>query len=116
VKKVLIIDDESGVIHVIQELLTDMEHEVSSFTDPEEGEAAALENEYDLMIIDIRMPKKNGAEITENILKQKPRAKILINTGYPDDPAVQRALDAGASGLLLKPFEIEKIIDFLKET
>jgi DNA-binding NarL/FixJ family response regulator len=61
------------------------------------------------------MPVKNGAEITEDILKAKPNARILVITAYPSDPLAERALKAGAVGLLKKPFEIAKILDFLKD-
>jgi FixJ family two-component response regulator len=56
---------------------------------------------------------KNGAEITEAILAKKPSARILVITAYPNDPLAQRAMGAGAIGLLKKPFEIAKILDFL---
>jgi len=57
---------------------------------------------------------KNGAEIAEAVLSRKPEARILVITAYPNDPLVQRAITAGAVGLLKKPFEIAKILDFLK--
>jgi DNA-binding NarL/FixJ family response regulator len=54
------------------------------------------------------MPKS-----TEAVLAKKPKARILVITAYPNDPLVERAIRAGAVGLLRKPFEIAKILDFL---
>jgi CheY-like chemotaxis protein len=113
-KHILVIDDEEPILYIIKELFEDLGHRVTGVSKPEEGKKEALQNDYDLIIIDLRMPEMNGAEVTEAILKEKPEAKILINTGFPGDPLARRALDAGALSLIRKPFEIEKVYDFLK--
>ena len=113
--RILVIDDETYILDAMETILEDMGHEVECFNRSADGERAALENEYDLILIDIRMPERNGAEVTEGILKVKPDAKILIITGHPTDPLVKRALDSGARGILKKPFDIGKILDFLGE-
>lgn len=113
-KKILVIDDEAMIIDVIKVILEDMGYSVTGFQNSREGEKEAIENDYDLIVVDIRMPEKNGAEVTESILKAKPESKILIITAYPTDPLAKQALDAGALSLLKKPFEVGKIIDFLK--
>jgi FixJ family two-component response regulator len=63
--------------------------------------------------VDVRMPVKNGAEVTEEILRQRPGTKVLVITAYPDDPLATRALKAGAVGMVRKPFEIARVLDFL---
>ena len=112
-KKVLAIDDEVPILEALETILEDLGHEVETFSSSPEGEAAALENDYDLILIDMRMPVKNGEEITRTVLQKKPDAKILIITGFPGDPLAKQSLDAGAKGLVKKPFEIGKILDFL---
>ncbi|MDZ7793181.1 MAG: response regulator [Spirochaetia bacterium] len=113
-KKILVIDDEESIIYIMKELFGDLGHRVTGKTDPKEGKQEALEGEYDLIIVDLRMPGMDGAEVTEAIMEKKPEARILINTGFPGDPLARRALDAGALSLIRKPFEIEKVYDFLK--
>lgn len=113
-KKILVIDDEEMVVDAMKVILEDMGYQVKGFQSSEAGEKHALENDYDLILVDLRMPEKNGAEVTESILKAKPDAKILMITAHPTDPLAKKALDAGAKALLKKPFEIAKIIDFLK--
>jgi len=114
-KKILVIDDEAMIVDVMKVILEDLGHQVTGFHKSREGEKAAIENDYDLILVDVRMPEKNGAEITESILKAKPESKILIITAHPADPLAKRALDAGAKALVKKPFEIAKILDFLKD-
>ena len=113
-KTILVIDDETMILDAIKIIFEDMGIAVRTTPDPLQGTDEAIANDYDLILTDIRMPVKNGAEITEAILAKKPSARILVITAYPNDPLVQRAMGAGAIGLLKKPFEIAKILDFLK--
>ena len=113
-KKVLVIDDEKMMLDAIKTILEEMGHQVECFSRSADGEKSALENDYDLILTDLRMPEKNGAEVTESVLKEKPHAKILVITAHPNDPLAKRALDAGAKGLVKKPFDIGKILEFLK--
>jgi DNA-binding NtrC family response regulator len=112
-KRILIIDDEQPILEAVETILEDMGYEVDGFSSTLEGEKAAIEGSYDLILMDIRMPERNGALATESILRKRPEAKILIITAYPADPLAKKALDAGAKALLKKPFEIGKILDFL---
>lgn len=114
-KKVLVIDDQQTMLDAIKTILEEMGHQIACFSISAEGEKAALENDFDLILTDIRMPEKNGAELTESILTKKPAAKILVITAHPHDPLTKRALDAGARGLVKKPFDIGKILEFLKD-
>jgi len=113
-KKILVIDDERLILDAVETILEDFGNQVECFDDPLEGEKEAINNNYDLILVDIRMPGRNGAEVTEAVLKVKPNAKILILTAHPTHPLAKKALDAGAKALLKKPFEISKVLDFLK--
>jgi len=114
-KKILVIDDMQITLDAIENILEEMGYQVECFSNSEEGEKSALQNVYDLILIDIRMPGKNGADVTECILSKRPDANILIITAHPNDPLTRKALDAGAKGLVKKPFEIGKILDFLRD-
>lgn len=113
-KRILVIDDEEMVLTTIKLIFEDMGYEVTTHQDPFKGKDEAIHNSFDLIISDLRMPKKNCAEITEEIMSVKPDARILIFTAHPTDPLAKKALEAGALSLVKKPFEIGKILDFLK--
>lgn len=68
-----------------------MGYEVTTHQDPLKGMDEAIHNIYDLIISDLRMSKKNGAEITEKIISVKPDARILILTGHPTDPLAKKS-------------------------
>ncbi len=112
-KRILVIDDEEMILNALKLILEDMGHDVFCYQDPVQGEQEGKSKDFDLIVLDLRMPKKNGAEVAEAVLKEKHDARILILTAYPTDPLAKKALDAGALSLLKKPFELSKILDFL---
>ena len=114
-KTILVIDDEEMILDAVKVIMEDMGYEVITYTNPVEGQQAALEKDFDLILCDLRMPERNGAEVTETILSKKRDAKILVITAYTTDQLAKRALDAGAVGMLKKPFEIAKIVSFLND-
>jgi DNA-binding NtrC family response regulator len=109
----LVIDDDTLVLDAMKVIFEDMGYVVQTTPDPIQGTEVATAQAFDLIVTDIRMPARNGAEITEAVRAKKPKAKILVITAYPTDPLAVRAINAGAVGLLKKPFEIAKILDFL---
>ncbi len=113
-KRILVIDDEVTVLDALQMILGELGHSVDTTSDPFEGERKALENEYDLIITDLRMEGKTGDEIVKSVLSKKKDARILVITAYSTEPMAQAALKAGALALVRKPFEISKILSFLE--
>jgi len=114
-KRILIIDDEELIVRLMKDILEDLGHRVEGFTDPLKGEKSAIENNYDLILVDLHMPGKSGSDVIWEILKAKPEAKILLITSFPRDPLAESALNAGAVALMKKPFDIAKIITFLED-
>ena len=114
-QRILVIDDEVPILEAVETILEDLGYEVEIRSDSVEGEKTALESDFDLILVDMRMPVKNGAEVTKSIMKNKPDSNLMIITAFPGDPIVREALDAGARGVLKKPFEIGKILSFLRD-
>jgi len=112
-KRILVIDDETMLLGALKAVLEAVDCEVSICSDAAAGLEEALTGTHDLVLVDVRMARTNGAEITEALLARRPAQKVVVITGYPDDPLAARALKAGATGLLRKPFEIARVLDFL---
>jgi DNA-binding response OmpR family regulator len=111
-KRILVIDDEQMILDLVRTVIGSMGYHVDTTDDPIDGEQRAVNGAYDLVVVDLRMPDKSGAELTQTILEQRPETRVLVTTGYPEDPAAQRALDVGAQSLLHKPYDIEEIVGF----
>ncbi len=75
----------------------------------EEALKEALEKDYDMIFLDIEMPKKSGMEVLEEILKEKKDAYIVMLTGHGTADNVQQAITKGAKGFIVKPYRINKI-------
>ncbi|HUZ17592.1 MAG TPA: response regulator [Spirochaetia bacterium] len=114
-KRVLIIDDEAMVLDALTVILEDMGYAITPCLDSQEGVRTAVDGQFDLILCDLRMPGKNGAQVTREIMDKSPNAKILIVTAFPSDPLAEQALSAGAIALVKKPFEITKILEYLKD-
>lgn len=109
-KRLLIVDDDKQ----IRELLVfDISHSgyiVDCASDGEEGLKKALENNYDLILLDVMMPKMDGYEVCKNIRIAKPNIPILMLTAKGTIEDKTQGFDCGADDYLIKPFEIQEVL------
>jgi DNA-binding NarL/FixJ family response regulator len=110
--RVLVADDHPIVRAGIAGLLS-AAADIEVVGEAPDGEAAvrlAREAEPDLVLMDLRMPGLDGAEATARILADRPGAKVLILTTYETDEHILGAIEAGASGYLLKAAPEDEIL------
>ncbi len=112
---ILIADDHPIVIKGIQQTLEDIFDLVVTDVagNTQEVMKKIWNNEYDLVLLDISMPGRDGLEALRQIRKEKPRLPILVLSMYPEKRYAIRAIRAGASGYLNKdsaPEELETAI------
>ncbi|WP_412054832.1 response regulator transcription factor [Arachnia propionica] len=81
------------------------------------SEAAALVAEHrpDVLLMDIRMPGKDGLTATEELMAQKDAPRVVILTTFDSDDSVLRALAAGAAGFLLKDTPPDRMLEAIKQ-
>ena len=109
--KVLIVDDHAIVRQGLEQLLGSADFEiVGSAADGEQGVWMALELIPDVILMDLSMPGIGGVEATRRILAASPDQKIVVLTSFADQQVIIQALDAGASGYLLKDTPPDEII------
>ncbi|MBD1395548.1 response regulator transcription factor [Pontibacter sp. JH31] len=108
--KILLVEDEPKVASFIKKGLEEQTYEVEQAYDGNFGLKLALQNEYDLIILDIILPNMNGLEVCREIRKKKPSVSVLMLTalGSTDDKIT--GLDAGADDYLTKPFEFKELL------
>jgi len=80
VKKILLVDDESDIIYAIRNILEDNGFQIDSFNDPLIALKSHKSNFYDLVILDIKMPKMDGFELYIKIREKDPKVKICFLT------------------------------------
>lgn len=116
--KLLIVDDHEMVrmgLTSYFSVLKDIEV-IGEAENGAEGVNAALKTYPDVILMDLVMDVMDGIEATEVILKEWPEAKILILTSFIDDEKVYPAMEAGASGYLLKTSSASEIADAIRKT
>jgi DNA-binding NarL/FixJ family response regulator len=109
--KVLIVDDQALVRQGLATLLA-LEEDLDIVGQAGDGDEAISQVGYlqpDVVLMDMRMPKKTGVEATQEIHKRYPHVKVLVLTTYDEDDLIVGALKAGACGYLLKDSPSEKL-------
>jgi len=109
--RVLLVDDQAlvrGGFRMILRPEPDIEV-VGEAGDGEQAVAAAARLEPDVVLMDVRMPVLDGIEATRRIVQRSPGARVLILTTFDLDEHVYDALEAGASGFVLKDIEPERL-------
>ena len=108
--KILIIEDEYNLADAIMAMLKKEKYDVDIDTDGEDGLYNALSNIYDLIILDVMLPNKNGFEILEEIRKNKIEAKVLMLTAKSSIEDKLNGFNNGADDYLTKPFHMEELL------
>jgi putative nucleotidyltransferase with HDIG domain len=113
-EQILVIDDEPVICELLEDVLGELKYEVTTTLSGQDGIAKASEGQYDLIILDLKLPKMSGIEVLETIKKSDPDTVIIIVTGHPTFESVQNALKLGAYNYLTKPFNLDEICFVVK--
>ncbi|MCC5930519.1 MAG: response regulator transcription factor [Cyclobacteriaceae bacterium] len=107
--KILVIEDDNRLAELLKRGLEDHQYIVTLVYDGEMGKKLALENSFDLVIMDLILPGINGLELCRELRKAKPDLPILILTalGTTDDKV--EGFDSGADDYLVKPFDFREL-------
>ncbi len=109
-KRILIVDDDDEIRELLEFDVRASGYFVDTARDGMEGLNKALNNTYDLILLDVMMPKMNGFDVCKNIRQAKLAIPILMLTakGTIDDKT--EGFDCGADDYLVKPFDIQEVL------
>ncbi len=107
--RILIIDDDKELCEFLQMTLSSDTHAVDSVHDGESGSFTARTNEYDIIILDYSLPKRNGLQVCGEIRKAGKMMPIIILSVIDSTMNKVNLLDEGADDYLNKPFSIEEL-------
>ena len=108
--RILVVDDDRRLCSVIQRGLTEEAYAVDVAYDGEEGEYLAWINPYDLIILDIMMPKKDGIKVCRSLRANSINTPILMLTAKDAVEDRVKGLDAGADDYVIKPFAFNELL------
>jgi len=115
--RILIADDHPLVRTGLRQILSRHEDlKVLGEAEDYGGILARLrESEYDVMLLDVSLPGKNGIEILKSVREIHPSLKVRVISTHPDDQYGMRALRAGAHGYLTKSISLENLVEAVRE-
>jgi DNA-binding response OmpR family regulator len=108
--RLLIIEDEQKMATILRRGLEEEGMEVEVATDGEKGYRLALDTAFDLILLDLGLPGRDGLEITRKLREAGSSIPILMLTAWDSTEMKVRGLDAGADDYLTKPFEFAELL------
>lgn len=112
--KILIIEDEYSLADAIAETLKKENFTVKIVTDGQQGEDEAFTNIYDLILLDVMLPSKNGFEILRELRKEKITTPIIMLTAKSEIYDKLNGLENGADDYITKPFHMRELVARVK--
>jgi len=115
-ENLLVVEDEEIMREALVDYFSDEGHKVDTADDGDK----ALENfnfkDYDVMIIDLRLPGRDGLSVLDEIRSKNPKAKVIIITAYPSVETEKEAIRRGAIDYLQKPFEMSYLETLIRQS
>jgi two-component system OmpR family response regulator len=108
--RVLVVDDEPQIRGMVIRALEGAGYVIDSAADGQAGLSKALAGDYDLVILDLVMPRADGREIIGHLRRQRPDEALLVLSCLSDVTTKVACLDLGAHDYLTKPFSIEELL------
>lgn len=112
--RILLVDDDPGMCETLSDILEDKGYDVVTANDGMQAVESTKRNEFDLVLMDIRMPGMNGVEACKIMRSERPTLRVVLMTAYAVEDLVQEALKDDAVGIFFKPLDIEKVINLLQ--
>ena len=113
--RILIIDDDENIRKVLTTILEDEGYDVESVDTAKKAIERTRRKFYNLALIDIRLPDMEGIELLTKMKNTTPKIRKLIITGYPTLQNAVEAVNRGADAYIMKPFEMEKVLEEIKD-
>ena len=114
-KNILIVEDETNVRESLRNWLVELGCQVEVTSDGEEALKKISEKEFDAVILDLRLPGKDGLQVLREARLKKPKLNGIIITAYPTMATMAEAIEIGAVDFLSKPINLSKLEKLIQE-
>ncbi len=107
---ILIVEDEVRLAEALGQIMTEQKYMTDIVYDGEEGLDYARSNEYDVIVLDVMLPHRNGFEIVRELRAVKNATPVILLTARDETTDKIKGLDSGADDYMTKPFEPEELL------
>ncbi len=113
---ILIVDDEPIVRESIRDWLNDAGYQVATAESGEEALEMIKRQDFEVIVLDVRLPGKTGITVLKEVKALKPEIKSIIITAYPSEETATEAAKLGAVDYLIKPLAPDDLERLIRET
>jgi signal transduction histidine kinase len=114
-QRVLFVDDEEMVGLVVSESLSSLGYDASFVSTPELAVEKLRNEQFDLVITDLSMPRMNGIELARSLWRRQPKQRMILTTGHAGKLTPEAVYSLGFAGLLLKPFKTAALASLVQK-
>ena len=113
--RILVVDDDESIRKVLKTILEEEGYAVDTAENGKEAIKKSRAKFYNLALIDIRLPDMEGTKLLTEMKENTPKMVKIIITGYPSLENAIEAVDKGADAYILKPFDMDNVLNKIKE-
>ena len=114
-ESILIVDDDADVRKTLSSILLDEGYCVETVENGKQAIGALEKAYFDLALVDIELPDMKGTELLLRLKKKQPKMVKIIITGFPSLENAIKAVNEGANGYVLKPFDAEELLKVIRK-
>ena len=114
-ERILVVDDDADVRKTLSSILSEEGYIVATVENGKQALKATEKELFDLALIDVELPGMKGTELLHKLKENQPRIVKIIVTGYPSFDNAMKAVNEGADGYVLKPFEPGKLLKIVRK-
>jgi DNA-binding response OmpR family regulator len=108
--RILLVEDDKGIVRFVKKGLLENSFSVDVATDGEEGLNSVLHMKYDLIVLDILLPKMDGREVLKKIRSMDIQTPVIFLTAKDSESDIVKGLNLGADDYLTKPFSFNELL------
>jgi DNA-binding NtrC family response regulator len=112
--KIMVVDDEERILRPLAKRLEIRDFDVAAFSNGKDAVEAARREEFDLALLDLKMPGMSGEDVLEILKQEQPLIEAVILTGHGSIPSAVRCGHLDTVYYLQKPCETEELLDVLR--
>lgn len=107
---ILVIDDEKSIRNTLKEVLEYENHTIDLASDGEEGLEKFKDNQYEIVLLDIKMPGMDGTEVLDNIVAESPDIPVIMISGHGNIDTAVESIKKGAYDFIEKPLDLNRLL------
>jgi len=109
-ESILIVDDDINLCTILQEELSTVGYAVDFVTDGYKAVESLLQKQAELVLLDLKMPKKDGFAVLKDMQEQNIKSKVIVLTAYADVKSAIDSTKMGASDFISKPYDFDELL------